>query len=108
MRRLEDDSWVIVSLCLADEEVREIQLPLDLGVGGWHALELRLFFNDSLCMAHSFITEIVDETTVTRDDEFWVMKEYGVVESWTKSKSLCGLDSSLLPLVHWRENHALC
>lgn len=77
MRRQEDESRVIVSLCLAEEEVREIPLPLDLGVGEWHELELGLFFNDSLCIA-SFITEMVDGTRETRNDEFWVMKEYGV------------------------------
>ncbi|KAM5575098.1 hypothetical protein ABKV19_014171 [Rosa sericea] len=110
MRRVEDNSRVIVSLSLAEEEVREIPLPLDLGVGVWDALELGLFFKDSLCIAHTFVTEMVDEIALTSYNEFWVMKEHGVAESWTKTKFFSDFecsDLSLLSSGYWRENHVL-
>ncbi|XP_024169310.1 F-box/kelch-repeat protein At3g06240 isoform X1 [Rosa chinensis] len=110
MRRVEDNSRVIVSLSLAEEEVREIPLPIDLGVGVQDAPELGLFFKDSLCIAHTFNTEMVHEIALTSYNEFWVMKEYGVVESWTKIKFLLDFESSissLLPNGYWRENHVI-
>nr|XP_011464786.1 PREDICTED: F-box/kelch-repeat protein At3g06240-like isoform X3 [Fragaria vesca subsp. vesca] len=109
MRRLEDDSQVIVSLCLADEEVWEIPLPIDFDVGALHTLELGLFFNDSLCIAHVFVTGMTLDPTsaITLHDEFWVMKEYKVAESWTKRILSSGLEGYLLPSSYQRENHAL-
>lgn len=109
MRRLEDDSQVIVSLCLADEEVWEIPLPIDFDVGALHTLELGLFFNDSLCIAHVFVTGMTLDPTsaITFHDEFWVMKEYKVAESWTKRILSSGSEGYLLPSSYQRENHAL-
>lgn len=107
MKRLEDKSRVIVSLLLADNEVREIPLPPDLtDVGDWDYLPLGLFFKESLCIART-VVEFVDETTATSNNHFWVMKEYGVGESWTKRKFSYGFAFSLLPSGYWRENHVL-
>ncbi|PRQ47377.1 putative F-box associated interaction domain-containing protein [Rosa chinensis] len=67
-----DDSLLILSFLLAEEEVREIPLPLI----GTQPIELGVF-RDWLC-----ITLIEKATT----NEFWIMKEYGVRESWTKMR----------------------
>ncbi|BFG29818.1 hypothetical protein CerSpe_160920 [Prunus speciosa] len=70
---VEHRSSVIISFDLADENVQEIPLPLasidakDYIVGA---------YRDSLCITH-----YADGVT---DNEFWIMKEYGVRESWTK------------------------
>ncbi|KAL6188641.1 hypothetical protein ACLB2K_040032 [Fragaria x ananassa] len=73
MYRLGGESLMIVSLLLAEEEVREIQLPVGHGIRDGRMVlgvfrENKLFISDRRC----------------RRNEIWVMMEYGVRESWTK------------------------
>ncbi|KAI5334089.1 PREDICTED: F-box/kelch-repeat [Prunus dulcis] len=74
---VEHRSSVIISFNLAEENVREIRLPLasidtrDYIVGA---------FRDCLCLIHS-------GADGGMHNEFWIMKEYGVRESWTKIRS---------------------
>lgn len=71
---VEHRSSVIISFNLAEENVREIPLPLasidtrDYIVGA---------FRDCLCLIHS-------GADGGMHNEFWIMKEYGVRVSWTK------------------------
>ncbi|PRQ35965.1 putative F-box associated interaction domain-containing protein [Rosa chinensis] len=67
-------SSVIVSYLLAEEEVREIRLP---PIGDTCLANLGVF-RDCLCITLAGI----DQTF----NEFWVMKEYGVSESWTRMR----------------------
>ncbi|PRQ20728.1 putative F-box associated interaction domain-containing protein [Rosa chinensis] len=107
MWSLKGYSWVIVSLSLAEEEVQEIPLPLDLDVGSLDDMELGLFFKDSLCIIYPVSTERVGEDRATSKNDFWVMKEYGEAESWTKREFFSDYEPSLLPSRYWKENHVL-
>ncbi|XP_004294751.1 PREDICTED: F-box/kelch-repeat protein At3g06240-like isoform 2 [Fragaria vesca subsp. vesca] len=63
-------SMVLLSFVLAEEEVREIPLPPRFhNEGGGVYLSV---FRDCLCMILGY------------GEEVWIMKEYGVRESWTK------------------------
>ncbi|CAL9022329.1 unnamed protein product, partial [Prunus brigantina] len=68
---------VIISFNLAEENVREIPLPLA-------SIDRRDYivraFRDCLCLIHS-------GADGGMHNEFWIMKEYGVRESWTKIRS---------------------
>nr|XP_004288686.2 PREDICTED: F-box/kelch-repeat protein At3g23880-like [Fragaria vesca subsp. vesca] len=66
---------MIISIILAEEKVREIAIPPNAPTGSIELGE----FRDWLC-----ITSAGYGTC----NEFWVMKEYGVRESWTKMQSL--------------------
>ncbi|PRQ46614.1 putative F-box associated interaction domain-containing protein [Rosa chinensis] len=69
-----DESLVIISFLLAEEEVKEIQVPPNCCTG---VVELGIF-RDRLCI--TLFSFSISETY----NEFWVMKEYGVRGSWTK------------------------
>lgn len=69
-----DGSLVIISFLLAEEEVREIQVPPSCSTG---IVELGVF-RDQLC-----ITSIASSFPETYN-MFWVLKEYGATVSWTK------------------------
>ncbi|XP_004309017.1 PREDICTED: F-box/kelch-repeat protein At3g06240-like [Fragaria vesca subsp. vesca] len=91
-RKLADGELVIISFLLEEEKVEEIELPPN-------ATGLRLgAFRNSLCL-----TSFSDSETYI---EFWVMKEYGVRESWTKIK----VSKPYNKLSHsgfWTETHDL-
>ncbi|CAB4308550.1 unnamed protein product [Prunus armeniaca] len=74
---VEHQSSVIISFNLAEENVREIPLPLA-------SIDTRNYivgaFRDCLCLIHSGVDGGMH-------NEFWIMKEYGVRESWTKIRS---------------------
>lgn len=76
----EAESSVIVSLVLAKEEVREIQLSPEYSIENSPPIELGLF-REWLCISHN-----VDADHDQTYNEFWVMKEHGVKESWTKMR----------------------
>ncbi|XP_050378771.1 F-box/kelch-repeat protein At3g06240-like [Argentina anserina] len=107
MKRLDDNTRVIVSLNVAEAVVREIPLPPDFDVGQRDLLKLVLFFNDSLGFTTLYGTGTVDEINLTIHSEFWVMKEYGVAESLTKIEFSSDLECFILPFGYWKENHAL-
>ncbi|XP_062015676.1 F-box/kelch-repeat protein At3g06240-like [Rosa rugosa] len=72
--KVADNSLVIMSFLLAEEEVREIALPPNA------TSSIRLVaFRNWLCITPESPKN--DEVTF---NEFWIMKEYGVRESWTK------------------------
>ncbi|XP_062015171.1 F-box/kelch-repeat protein At3g06240-like [Rosa rugosa] len=67
-------SMVLLSFVLADEEVQEIPLPPD-------------FLVDFNIEDETYFLDVFQECLcVGKNDafEFWVMKEYGVMKSWTK------------------------
>ncbi|CAL8152179.1 unnamed protein product [Prunus armeniaca] len=74
---VEHRSSVIISFNLAEENVREIPLPLA-------SIDTRNYivgaFRDCLCLIHSGVDGGMH-------NEFWIMKEYGMRESWTKIRS---------------------
>ncbi|KAL6195344.1 hypothetical protein ACLB2K_030963 [Fragaria x ananassa] len=73
-------SMVLLSVVLAEEEVREIPLPPHFHIrGGDVYLSV---FRDCLCMILGY------------GEEVWVMKEYGVRESWIKIRIS-------IPLCEW-------
>ncbi|KAK9931725.1 hypothetical protein M0R45_018992 [Rubus argutus] len=91
-----DRSLLILSFLLAEEEIREIPLP---PIGNTGSIDLGVF-RDWLCITLYSLT--ADET----HNEFWVMKEYGVRESWTKMR----VSIPYHELSHsgfWRESHDL-
>ncbi|XP_062010620.1 F-box/kelch-repeat protein At3g06240-like isoform X1 [Rosa rugosa] len=98
VRKVADRSLVIISFLLAEEEVREIPLP---PIPGTCSSQLGVFRN-WLC-----ITLALPRAEIARtNNEFWVMKEYGVTESWTKmqvSKPYKELSHSSF----WTESHDL-
>ncbi|ONI13667.1 hypothetical protein PRUPE_4G236200 [Prunus persica] len=93
---VEHRSSVIISFNLAEENVREIPLPLasidtrDYIVGA---------FRDCLCLIHS-------GADGGMHNEFWIMKEYGVRESWTKIRSPIPY-SALRHSGFWKKSHDL-
>ncbi|XP_062012914.1 F-box/kelch-repeat protein At3g06240-like [Rosa rugosa] len=73
--KVADGTLVIMSFLLVEEEVREIPLPPIPST-----LSSRLgVFRNWLC-----ITLVSEWNAGETFNEFWVMKEYGVRESWTK------------------------
>lgn len=65
---------VLISFPLTEEEeVREIPLPRGLHVIENYVISV---FRECLCLGGEI------------NQEFWVMKEYGVRESWTQNKDL--------------------
>ncbi|XP_062012822.1 F-box/kelch-repeat protein At3g06240-like [Rosa rugosa] len=91
-----DESLVIISFLLAEEEVREIQVPPNCSTG---IVELSVF-RDRLCITSFSLS--LGETY----NEFWVMKEYGVRDSWTKMEF--GIPyHRLLHSGFWTEPHDL-
>ncbi|KAL6130558.1 hypothetical protein ACLB2K_068937 [Fragaria x ananassa] len=82
------------------DETREIQLPLELS-GGSQLVKVGAF-REWLCI--TFATE--EPHDVETYTEFWVMKEYGVRESWTKMR----VSIPYTELYHsgfWTESHDL-
>ncbi|XP_004288691.1 PREDICTED: F-box/kelch-repeat protein At3g06240-like [Fragaria vesca subsp. vesca] len=73
-RKVTDESLVIISFSLAEEKVREIELPPNNAFT--HRIQVGAF-RDWLCITSS------SKYSVTFN-EFWVMKNYGVSESWAK------------------------
>ncbi|KAL6127925.1 hypothetical protein ACLB2K_071286 [Fragaria x ananassa] len=95
VKKLAGGEWVIISFLLAEEKVEEIELPPNYARGfGLGA------FRNSLCL-----TSLCHSESETHN-EFWVMKEYGVRESWTKIK----VSKPYKKLSHsgfWTETHDL-
>ncbi|KAL6221820.1 hypothetical protein ACLB2K_005213 [Fragaria x ananassa] len=75
-RQVSDESLLIISFSLAEENVREIELPSNNAFT--HRIQLGAF-RDWLCITSS------SKYSVTFN-EFWVMKNYGMSESWTKMR----------------------
>ena len=95
--KVADRSRVIISFHLAEEEVREIALPPDAtDHGTLYSLYLGSFRN-SLYVTWSPTMMV---------NEFWVMKEYGVQESWTKMQ-ISKPYSSISHSGFWTESHDL-
>ncbi|KAB2621040.1 F-box/kelch-repeat protein [Pyrus ussuriensis x Pyrus communis] len=80
--RLEDQSRLIVSVALTGEErIREIPLPLECGYVGSTNRRMKLgVFRQWLCITYYSCPR------GGTYNEFWVMTEYGVRESWTKMR----------------------
>lgn len=87
-------SSVIISFDLAEEHVQEIPLPCDLVDAKGYIVGV---FRKMLC-----ITRCDGQT----HNEFWIMKEYGVRESWTKVRISMPY-SLLLHSGFERKNHDL-
>ncbi|KAL6226507.1 hypothetical protein ACLB2K_000469 [Fragaria x ananassa] len=91
--KVTDGASVIISFLLAEEEVKEMALPHNAPESP-ACIRLGAFRN-SLCV-----------TFLRRDNEFWVMKEYGVRDSWTKMQ----VSQPYFELSHsgfWTESHDL-
>lgn len=76
-------SFLIVAFNLSDEIFREVPLPASFCE--LEALDYRVaVFGGCLCLVDDLC--LVDEPSYYRNktSEFWMMKEYGVSESWTK------------------------
>ncbi|KAL6123348.1 hypothetical protein ACLB2K_075870 [Fragaria x ananassa] len=73
-RKVADQSLVIISFLLGEEKVREIALPPNAPND---SIRLRAF-RDWLCVTSTSYIAIFNE--------FWVMKKYGVSESWAKMR----------------------
>ncbi|CAB4320811.1 unnamed protein product [Prunus armeniaca] len=92
---VEHRSSVIISFDLAEENVRELPLPLasidakDYIVGA---------FRDFLCVTHY--------ADGVMHNEYWIMKEYGVRESWTKVRISIPY-SVLQHSGFWKKSHDL-
>ncbi|XP_004298481.1 PREDICTED: F-box/kelch-repeat protein At3g06240-like [Fragaria vesca subsp. vesca] len=79
LRRVADESMLmILSFTLAEDKFRIIPLPSSIGSTG--SIKLGVF-RDWLCITFSSAS-----TEVKTYNEFWVMKEYGVRESWTRMR----------------------
>ncbi|KAK2984432.1 hypothetical protein RJ640_014838 [Escallonia rubra] len=72
--RVSDYSTAIAAFDLADEEFREVAPPTDADISNIHVLSLAVI-GGCLCLVDS-------RSNVQLD--IWVMKEYGVTESWSK------------------------
>ncbi|TQD94338.1 hypothetical protein C1H46_020024 [Malus baccata] len=95
----QDDSWVIISFLLAEEEVREIPVPFT----SYKPLHYKLgVFGEFLCIA-DWVSSHVDEQYT----DFWVMKEYGVRESWTEKKFSSFIPFSLVHSGCWKKDYVL-
>lgn len=93
-----ESSLVIVSFHLAEEEFREMPLPLK-GSGfipnEYYVLGV---FRDCLCLTRC------DDFKI--HDEFWVIKHYGIRQSWTNIKTSFRY-SKLYHMSFWKDNHDL-
>ncbi|XP_071705101.1 F-box/kelch-repeat protein At3g06240-like [Rutidosis leptorrhynchoides] len=78
-----NDLPVIVSFCLANEKFSEVSLPNDLDI----------LIKCSVCELVNFDGKLA----IFLEGKIWLMKEYGVKESWTKI-ILHGLDGTLISL----------
>ncbi|XP_071705116.1 F-box/kelch-repeat protein At3g06240-like [Rutidosis leptorrhynchoides] len=78
-----NDLPIIVAFCLANEKFSEVSLPNDLDI----------LIKCSVCELVNFDGKLA----IYVDREIWLMKEYGVKESWTKI-ILHGLDGNLISL----------
>ncbi|XP_062012661.1 F-box/kelch-repeat protein At3g06240-like [Rosa rugosa] len=90
----QDPSLLIISFNLAKEEVREIPLP-----------PIRREYSSRLGVFRNWLC-ITLEPGGCKSTEFWVMKEYGVRESWTKMQ----VSKPYQELSHsgfWTESHDL-
>lgn len=92
--RIRGSSSVIISFDLAEEHVQEIPLPCDLVDAKGYIVGV---FRQMLC-----ITRCDGQT----HNEFWIMKEYGMRESWTKVRISMPY-SLLLHSGFKRKNHDL-
>ncbi|MED6173851.1 hypothetical protein PIB30_063561 [Stylosanthes scabra] len=74
MAKVNDKNWVILSLDLANETFRQVSLPTLYG-GGYNSCdpELQVLRN---CLSFT-----IDHRDIIFD--VWMMKDYGVWESWT-------------------------
>ncbi|KAL6127851.1 hypothetical protein ACLB2K_071212 [Fragaria x ananassa] len=93
-RKVADESLVIISFLLGEEKVREIALPPNASND---CIQLGAF-RDWLCVTSTSYTAIFNE--------FWVMKKYGVDESWAKMR----VSKPYKDLSHsgfWTETHDL-
>ncbi|XP_062010622.1 F-box/kelch-repeat protein At3g06240-like isoform X1 [Rosa rugosa] len=97
VRKVADRSLVIISFLLTEEEVREIPLP---PIPSTPEGQLTVFRN-WLC-----ITLVSTRTEGVTFNELWVMKEYGVRESWTKMQ-VCKPYRELSHSGFWTESHDL-
>ncbi|XP_057444181.1 F-box/kelch-repeat protein At3g23880-like [Lotus japonicus] len=79
-------SWAIVSFDLGKESYQEITQP-DYGDGGLVSKNLTVL-RDCLCI-------IAHKQSIS---EIWLMKEYGIQESWTKLFKISGEDPKTYPL----------
>ncbi|MED6118667.1 hypothetical protein PIB30_005140, partial [Stylosanthes scabra] len=73
MAKVNDKNWVILSLDLANETFRQVSLPTLYGGDNSCDPELQILRN---CLSFS-----IDHRDIIFD--VWMMKEYGVWESWT-------------------------
>ncbi|XP_059650468.1 F-box/kelch-repeat protein At3g06240-like isoform X2 [Cornus florida] len=79
-----DSIYVIAAFDLADEKFPDVQIPSSLDNSKFDMQCCKLgVLGECLCL-------LVPQYSHTTD--IWVMKEYGVIESWTKFTSVCGLD----------------
>ncbi|KAK9910083.1 hypothetical protein M0R45_034058 [Rubus argutus] len=95
----EDEAFVIISFNVAVMMIQKTPLPLELSSGS-HLVKLGAF-REWLCITLASPPRC-DETY----NEFWVMKEYGVTESWTKMR----VSIPYTELSHsgfWTESHDL-
>ncbi|XP_059650493.1 F-box/kelch-repeat protein At3g06240-like isoform X2 [Cornus florida] len=79
-------SYVIAAFDLADEKFRDVQIPssLDNNHSNYDLMYCKLgVLRGCLCI-------LVSHTDI------WVMKEYGVTESWTKISSVCGHNTFMI------------
>ncbi|ONI01165.1 hypothetical protein PRUPE_6G125500 [Prunus persica] len=100
-RRIGDQSIMIMAFLLAEEEVREIEAPPDFTESDLIYFSLGAF-RECLCVSQWILQD-------AGNHEFWVMKDYGVSESWTKIKlSIVMLDSgNILPAPYRTKSHDL-
>ncbi|GMN48532.1 hypothetical protein TIFTF001_017709 [Ficus carica] len=74
--------WRLVSFDMSDEIFDQMTLPDSVAIASWkHYVELASLVGESLTLF------VYDGKWSTRTDNVvWVMKEYGVPDSWTKLK----------------------
>ncbi|TQD77370.1 hypothetical protein C1H46_037102 [Malus baccata] len=98
-RRTGGQTPTIMSFRLEEEEVREIQMPRDFVEEDFTYYSLGAF-RGCLCVSLWTLQDVGQH-------EFWVMKEYGVRESWTRIKlSLTMIDSgNIMPTPYRKNDH---
>ncbi|XP_059670006.1 F-box/kelch-repeat protein At3g23880-like [Cornus florida] len=86
------EGWVIVSFHMGNEVFSEIVVPDGSGFGSPGSSSLVAKFQESLSLIH------VQTTSSNFNCCIWVMKEYGISESWTKQFNI-DMDTPLIKSV---------